>query len=195
VIKVTGGALRGRLLPARIPPNVRPTAARVREAVFSMVGQELEGWSVLDLFGGTGLMAIEAASRGAGPVTVLDHKAASLVCIRENVAAVGAGVRVLSGDAATVGVSADLVYLDPPFKEPIQPWLVRASGLAQRLVVAEARAPVEWPAVLPGFRLDRARVYGDTAVALYVRAGADAGVPEADVVGQDLGVVEHDGGG
>ncbi len=195
MIKITGGVLRGRMLPAPIPPNVRPTASRVREAVFSMIGQDLEGWSVLDLFGGTGLMAIEAASRGAGPVTVVDRNAASLKCIRENVAAVGAAVRVVSGDATTAAVTADLVYLDPPFKEPIRPWLERAARLGQRLIVAEARAPVEWPEALPGFRLERARAYGDTAVALYVRIGADAGVPEADVVGEDRGVIEDDGGG
>ena len=65
MIRVTGGALRGRSLPARVPEGVRPTAGRVREAVFSMVGQDLRGWSVLDLFGGSGLIGIEAASRGA----------------------------------------------------------------------------------------------------------------------------------
>ncbi len=195
MIKVTGGALRGRVLPAPVPANVRPTAARVREAVFSMVGQRLDGWSVLDLFGGTGLMAIEAASRGAAPVTVMDRNAAALACIRANVAAVGADVRVVAGDAAVARSPADLVYLDPPFKEPIQPWLERAAALCRRMIVAEARSPVEWPASLPGFTLDRARTYGDTAVALYVRIGADAGGAEADVVGDDRAVVEHDGGG
>lgn len=195
MIKITGGSLRGRLLPAPVPPNVRPTAARVREAVFSMIGQDLEGWSMLDLFGGTGLMAIEAASRGAAPVTVVDRNAGALACIRANVAAVGAPVRVLQGDATSAGPSADLVYLDPPFKEPIRPWLERAAALSLRVIVAEARAPVDWPVSLPGFTLDRSRAYGDTAVALYVRVRADAGGPEAEVVGDDRGMIEDDGGG
>lgn len=200
MIKITGGELRGRVLSAPVPPNVRPTAARVREAVFSMVGQRLDGWSVLDLFGGTGLIAIEAASRGASPVTVVDRNAAALACIRENVAALGANVRVVSGDAANPRPPADFVYLDPPFKEPIRPWLERAAALCLRVIVAEARAPVEWPERLRGdgvhgFALDRARTYGDTAVALYVRIGADTGGAEADVVGDDRGVIEDDGGG
>lgn len=194
MIRVTGGALRGRMLPGRVPPNVRPTASRVREAVFSMIGQDLSGWSMLDLFGGSGLMAIEAASRGASPVTVIDRSAGSLACIRANVAAVSADVRVVQGDAASAKVEADLVYLDPPFKDPIAPWIERAAALARRMVVAEARAPVEWPDIV-GFELDRARTYGDTAVALYVRVGALPGGAEADVVGDDAGVVEHDGGG
>ncbi|MFN7146324.1 MAG: RsmD family RNA methyltransferase [Myxococcota bacterium] len=194
MIRVTGGTLRGRILPARVPPNVRPTASRVREAIFSMVGQDLSGWSVLDLFGGSGLMAIEAASRGASPVTVVDRNAGSLACIRANVAAVSADVKVLQGDAASTRVEADLVYLDPPFKDPIGPWIQRAAALARRMVVAEARAGVEWPEV-PGFAIDRAKVYGDTAVALYVRVGTLPAGAEDAVVGQDRGVVEHDGGG
>lgn len=194
MIRVTGGALRGRLLPARVPENVRPTGARVREAVFSMLGQDLEGWSMLDLFGGSGLMAIEAASRGADPVTVVDRSAASLACIRANAAAVGATLRVVAGDATNTRIEADLVYLDPPFRDPIARWLAVAAPLCRRVLVAEARAPVEWPE-LPGFELDRSKTYGDTAIALYVRAGADAGGAEADVVGDDGAVVEDDGGG
>lgn len=173
MIRVTGGALRGRTLPARVPEGVRPTAARVREAVFSMLGQDLAGWSMLDLFGGSGLMAIEAASRGAAPVTVVDRAASSLACIRANVRAVGAAVKVVQADATAVRDAADLVYIDPPFRDPIGPWLTRAADLCRRVLVAEARAPVEWPE-LPGFELDRARAYGDTALAIYVRVDGDA---------------------
>jgi len=181
VIRVTGGTFRGRLLPAPVPANVRPTAARVREAVFSMIGQDLEGWSMLDLFGGSGLMAVEAASRGAAPVTVIDRNTSSLSCIRANVAAVGAEVRVVQGDAAHARVEADLVYLDPPFRDPIAPWLARGAELCRRVLVAEARAPVEWPE-LPGFVRDRTREYGDTAIALYVRVGSAAVGAEDEVI-------------
>lgn len=188
MIRVTGGTLRGRVLPARIPEGVRPTAGRVREAIFSMLGHSLHGRSVLDLFGGSGLMAIEAASRGADPVTVVDRSPTSLACIRQNVAAVGAAVRVERADAATWREPADIVYLDPPFRDPIPPWLERAAPLARRWLIAEARRPVDWPEV-PGFTLDRSREYGDTAVALYVRIGT-VGTAEDQVVGDDSAVVE-----
>jgi 16S rRNA (guanine966-N2)-methyltransferase len=194
MIRVTGGQLRGRVLPARIPSNVRPTAGRVREAVYSMVGQDLAGWSMLDLFGGSGLMAIEAASRGAAPVVVVDRSAQSAACIRENARAVGADLSVRIGDAGRIRLDpADLVYLDPPFSEPIAPWIARAAALCRRVIVAEARAPADWPEPPEGFALEARKTYGDTAVALYVRVGADAGGPEADVVGDDRGVVEGDG--
>ncbi|MCE7957512.1 MAG: 16S rRNA (guanine(966)-N(2))-methyltransferase RsmD, partial [Acidobacteria bacterium ACB2] len=72
-LRITGGHLRGRVLEG-VPAGVRPTASRVREALFSMVGQDLRGWSVLDAFGGTGLLALEAVSRGAAPVVVVERR-------------------------------------------------------------------------------------------------------------------------
>ena len=67
MLRVTGGVLRGRVLPAPLPEGVRPTSARTREALFSIVGQDLEGLSFLDAFGGAGLIAIEAWSRTLKP--------------------------------------------------------------------------------------------------------------------------------
>ncbi len=195
VIRVTGGALRGRVLPAPVPVGVRPTAGRVREAIFSMIGQRLDGWSMLDLFGGSGLMAIEAVSRGASPVVVADRSPASIACIRANARALGVTLDVLLVDSVDVRRRADLVYLDPPYADPIGLWLERAAALCLRVLVAEARAPVDWPPALPGFSLDRARTYGDTAVALYVRIGAAAAGAEDQIVGDDRGMVEDDGGG
>jgi 16S rRNA G966 N2-methylase RsmD len=139
-----------------------------------MIGQDLSGLSMLDLFGGSGLMALEAASRGAAPVTVVDRSATSLACIRSNVAALGAPVTVIQADASAVRVRADLVYLDPPFREPIAPWLALAGKLSDLHVVAEARAPVAWPE-LAGFELEKAKTYGDTAVAVYTRRAQAGG--------------------
>jgi 16S rRNA (guanine966-N2)-methyltransferase len=188
VIRVTGGSLRGRVLRAPVPDGVRPTSGRVREAVFSMIGQDLRGWSMLDAFGGTGLMAIEAASRGAAPVWVVDRDRGALAAIRQNVA--GTPVEVIVGDAARARLpEADLVWLDPPYADDIADWLRRFAPRARRLLVAEARAGVAWPE-LEGWSLDADRSYGDTAVALFVRVGAQPGVAEADVVGEDPGVVE-----
>lgn len=170
MIKVTGGALRGRTLPAPVPPGIRPTASRVREAVFSMIGQELDGWSMLDAFGGTGLMALEALSRGAAPVWTVDRDRTALAGIRTNVR--GTAVQVLAGDVATLPLpDADLVWLDPPYAEPIARWLARLAPRARRMLVAEARAGTLF-AGLPGFTLDTTRTYGDTAVAIYVREEA-----------------------
>lgn len=173
MIRITGGALRGRVLPEGPGANVRPTASRVREALFSMIGQDLSGWSMLDLFGGTGLMAAEAASRGAGPVVVVEKHARTAQAIRANLQALGVPALVIVADAATARVSpADFVFLDPPYKEEPGPWLVRGAALARKVLVMEARAPVVWPDV-EGWALEVARTYGDTALGVYLPAALD----------------------
>lgn len=193
MIRLTGGTARGRVLPAAVPGGVRPTASRVREALFSMIGQDLAGWSMLDLCGGTGLVALEAASRGAGPVTVVERSPAAAAAIRKNAAAVGVRVELRVGDARSARLPpAELVFLDPPYREPIGPWLERAAGLATRWLVAEVRSGTVAPAV-EGFVLDTERRYGDTTLLLYVRRGTDAGGEEAGGVVEDAAVVEHDG--
>ncbi len=194
VIRVTGGALRGRTLPARVPEGVRPTAGRVREAVFSMVGQDLRGWSVLDLFGGSGLIGIEAASRGAAPVVIVERNPKAAAAIRRNLEALDHPAMLRVGDAASPPAGPfDFIYLDPPFKEDVAPWVARVAPLCLRVIVAEARAGSPVPAPPGGWRLERTRVYGDTQVALYVRIGAVTGAQEVDEVLDDPGVVEDDG--
>ena len=64
-MKITGGIYKGRVVQFRKHPSVRPTSSRVREALFSMLGQDLNGRTFLDAFGGSGIMALEACSRGA----------------------------------------------------------------------------------------------------------------------------------
>ena len=70
-MRITGGTLKGRVLPVPVSSGVRPTSSRVREALFSMVGNHLDGVTWLDAFGGAGLTALEASSRGAA-VTVFE---------------------------------------------------------------------------------------------------------------------------
>lgn len=192
MIRITGGSHRGRVLPRPVPAGVRPTGARVREALFNVVGNNLHGWSMIDLFGGSGLVSLEAASRGAGPVVAVERDPRTAAVIRANAAALGLGVEVRLGDAARVVLApADLVFVDPPYREPIGPWLVRAAACTRRLLVAEVRdLPDEGE--LPGFAADLPRRYGETSLLLYERVGAGAVHPEAAVVVEDGGVVEHD---
>lgn len=155
-----------------------------------MIGQDLGGWSMLDAFGGSGLMALEAWSRGADPVWVVERDRRAAEAIRRNIE--GSGVRLVVGDAARVGGEADLVWLDPPYREDIATWLRAFGGRARRILAAEARAGADFPR-LDGWALDTARAWGDSAVALYVRVGTEAEVAEAEVVGEDLPVVEAEG--
>lgn len=178
MIKLSGGTLGGRVLRAPVPDGVRPTSIRARAALFSMLGQDLDGWSFLDACGGTGLMGIEAWSRGAWPVTIVERDAVAARGIEANLAALKLAtharpVVLTRGDALRLPLSpADVVYLDPPYKDPIGPWITWASGLARRYVIAEARAGADWPDAPEGFEADGVRRHGEAELAFYARRAA-----------------------
>ncbi|MEZ4240260.1 MAG: RsmD family RNA methyltransferase [Myxococcota bacterium] len=167
--RLTGGAHRGRVLPCAVAPGVRPSAARVREALFSIVGQDLGGERFLDAFGGSGLVALEAWSRGASVVVVeRDRRAAA--AIRANAAALGADVDLRAGDvlalAADLG-AFDVVFADPPYRDPAAPVIAALAPLVRGVLVLEVADATPTPAPPPGMALDRRRAYGDTALAVY----------------------------
>ncbi len=178
-MRVTGGELGGRRL-ASPPAGVRPTADRVREALFARLG-DLEGRRVLDLYAGTGALGIESLSRGATRAVFVERSRASLAVLRRNLdaLALGARARVVSGDVrgglrrlARDGERFDLVLADPPYADRGLPGvlgqLVESPLLAPgaTLVIERSRRhPV--PAV-PGLRPLGTRRYGDTEVEWFV---------------------------
>lgn len=180
MIRITGGAWKGRTLPGEIPAGVRPTSARVREAVFSMVGHDLRGWSMLDPCGGAGLMALEAASRGASPVTVVERNRNAVAAIRRSAERVGATLSVRLGDSRRVDLPhADFVYLDPPYADGVQAWLERVAPLVGRVLVAEARSGADWPERVGALALDRVREHGEAVIAVYRPGGEGEEEPGA----------------
>ena len=138
-MRVIAGTSRGRRLAVFEGRNIRPTPDRVREALFSILHSKLGGFSgirVLDLFAGSGALAIEALSRGAASALLVDKDPASLKIVRENLERCQLADRasVLAGDAWQVlqGLAAgsfDLVFLDPPYGQ----------GLAERAVIEAGR--------------------------------------------------------
>jgi 16S rRNA (guanine966-N2)-methyltransferase len=171
-LRIVAGELKGRRLAT--PPrgaDVRPTADRVREAIFSILG-DVSGARVLDLYAGTGALAIEALSRGAGSATLVDKRPD---LARRNVADLG-----LEQRAEVVGADAvrfldrgddtyDLIFCDPPYRladrlegqlESLIPARLAKGG---RLVVESGvRRPMRL-----GLPALAERKYGDTAVAIY----------------------------
>ncbi|MDR1968082.1 MAG: 16S rRNA (guanine(966)-N(2))-methyltransferase RsmD [Burkholderiaceae bacterium] len=120
-VRIIGGQWRRTRLPVPDKPGLRPTPDRVRETLFNWLGQDLSGWHCVDAFAGTGALGLEAASRGAAGVLLVEQDAALAAGLRQTVQRLNANaVRVLRGDgidalrAAAPG-SADLVLLDPPF--------------------------------------------------------------------------------
>ena len=142
--RVTGGRWRSRLSQVGGAPGVRPTPARVRENLFNWLGHDLSGWSCLDLFAGTGILGIEAASRGAssvdfverdGKVRALLHK--QLGALSPDASTGSPRLQIHGGDALnfTPVEPVDLLLLDPPYRHglldlvsPRLPLLVKPEG-------------------------------------------------------------------
>lgn len=122
-MKIVAGRWRGRLLEAPPGLGTRPTAARAREALFSMLAARIgsfEGLRVLDLFAGSGALGLEALSRGAAHVRFVEQFAGPIAAIERNVAALGAGAQcsVVRARVETLGAAPaqhDLVFADPPY--------------------------------------------------------------------------------
>lgn len=166
-MRITGGSLRGRRLPHAVPQGARPTSARVREALFNILGQDLGGQRVLDAFGGSGVLSFEAASRGAD-VVCIERNRRSADLIRTASEALQVAVRVVTGSSpqAAPDERFDLVLADPPYDADLQGLLPGlASRVAGQLVLEHSRK-VEAPALL-GLELTRSRRYGDTVLSFY----------------------------
>jgi 16S rRNA (guanine966-N2)-methyltransferase len=173
-MRVIAGRWRGRSLQAPRGTAIRPTSDRAREALFDILEHgepPLRGARFLDLFCGTGAIGIEACSRGAEDVVLIDRAPEALQLTRANLVRMGSpsGVRVIVADAAHLGAAPcafDLVFLDPPYLSDLAlPALecLRAGWLATeaRVIVEQAaRERLEPPA---GYGVEQVRRYGAAA--------------------------------
>jgi 16S rRNA (guanine966-N2)-methyltransferase len=164
-MRIVAGTWRGRTLIAPQGSATRPTADRVRQALFDMLlhapwgGRDvIDGARVLDVFAGTGAFGLEALSRGAAHATFIEHDRAALAALRANIAACCAQDRstVLAVDAlaAPPGEAAGLVFLDPPYRGDLLPRALahlRAVGriAAGTLLIAETARDEPAPATDP----------------------------------------------
>jgi len=170
-MRITAGTHRGRVLHVPDLPGLRPTPSRVREALFNILG-DIDGWKVLDLFSGSGIMAIESLSRGAVSATSIEqhHKACHLMqdC-RSQLELKNWDIIKGSLPAALNRVetgSFDLIFADPPYDqaiaEKIPAWLDEHGIRCRQLVIEESsRARPLWP---EHWTLTRSRRYGDTCL-------------------------------
>lgn len=174
-MRIIAGVHRGRALRAPRGAETRPTSDRVREALFSILG-EMAGLRVLDLFAGSGALGLEALSRGAAAVDFVDRSPAAIEAVRANLAGLGLAAPTHRADAGAYLRNAreaarqyDLAFLDPPYR--------RAAGLGTELSTALV------PVLAPGARVvtesDRRsplelaipladeRRYGDTLIRIH----------------------------
>ena len=118
-MRIIAGRFRSRKLKPVPGLNVRPTADRLREALFNVLAPEIEGTVFLDAYAGTGAVGLEALSRGARHAIFIEKHPAALAVLRDNIAALGlAGeTTVLRGSAARVLSEhpCDIAFIDPPY--------------------------------------------------------------------------------
>ncbi|MBK5931044.1 16S rRNA (guanine(966)-N(2))-methyltransferase RsmD [Halochromatium salexigens] len=121
-LRIIGGCWRGRRLPVVVQPGLRPTTDRIRETLFNWLTPSIEGSRVLDCFAGSGALGLEAASRGAGSVTMIERNATVANRLKANVLELGADqvtvhcADVLEWLGRTSLAPVDHCFLDPPFR-------------------------------------------------------------------------------
>jgi 16S rRNA (guanine966-N2)-methyltransferase len=173
-VRVVAGEFKGRRLVAPRGVRTRPTADRVREALFSMLG-DVSGARVLDLYAGSGALGIEALSRGAGSAVFVDRDPRAVAAIERNLESLGLEQEVLRQDAVRFLARAegtfDLVFCDPPYDSasrlagPLAQGLPALTSEHARIVTeSDKRNPLELP-----FPLITERTYGDTRIAIHGR--------------------------
>ena len=176
-MRVITGTARGRRLKEPVGFDIRPTTDQVKEAMFNIVQFDVEGRRVLDLFGGTGQLGIEAASRGAGSVVIVDQSRDAVRLIKDNVKACGLDVQVVQGDSMSFLERCGrfgLIFIDPPYD----------SGLAEKalmrikeidilseggIIVCETRRETELPQLEAPYSSRREYRYGKVKLTVYAK--------------------------
>ena len=184
-MRIISGEMRSRRLKAPAGMDTRPTADRVKEALFSILGAKVYGARVLDLYAGSGALALEALSRGAEYAVLCDSSREACRVIRENIASLGcegkARLLQMRDTAAlealkTGGQAFDLIFLDPPYRMDTAPAcaaIVKAGLLAgDGVIVAEHGRETPPDVSAPLMLFDR-RQYGAAGLSLYRLARED----------------------
>lgn len=177
-MRVIAGSARGRRLKSVDSLGVRPTTDRLKESLFSTLGEGIRGKRVLDLFAGSGGLGIEALSRGAASATFVESSPAAVAMIKANLAATGLKDRaeVVRQKAETFshgpsrsgpGEQFEVVFADPPYEVGIPAVALEALATSGRLapgamVVVEVSSRLEDLNPPAGYRLLEARRYGDS---------------------------------
>jgi 16S rRNA (guanine966-N2)-methyltransferase len=180
-MRIIGGTLRGRKLTTPRGAATRPTANRIREALFNIIGPTVVDAAVLDLFAGSGALALEALSRGARNAVLVESDGKALEAIRRNVQRLGLErqARLIRWDAARslacvrgLRPPFDLVFIDPPYSRgllaPVMANLAAAVALAPGARVAVEHAMADpLPPTTAGLALEDQRRYGKTLVSFF----------------------------
>ena len=181
-MRVITGLQKGRRLQTQTRPHLRPTSGRVKEALFSILGSQVEQAHMVDLYAGTGAIGLEALSRGASRVVFVEHRPSSLQLLQENIRRCGnpAGATIISRNAwqsfqhpeLLRWTPFDLVFADPPYQ------MIELEGLLlsmiehltfspQGLVIVEHHKKTSIPSKIDSLSQVRQSRYGDTVLTFF----------------------------
>ena len=179
-MRVITGTARGRKLKELPGLDTRPTTDRVKESIFNIIQFDIEGRRILDLYGGSGQLSIEALSRGAAEATLVELNPAAVRIIRENVETCGFTdrARIVASDAMAFLSGCreqyDVVFLDPPYEGPLMDRSlasIAAIDIVTKngIIVCETALDKEMPALPAPYEKGREYHYGKIKVTVYRR--------------------------
>ncbi len=176
-MRVITGTAGGRKLKSPDGDAIRPTTDHVKQAMFNILQFDLEGRRVLDLFGGTGQLGIEALSRGAREVVFTDSSRTAVQLIRENLKRCSLQGTVIQTDVLRYlqrGEKFDVIFIDPPYDAGLYSRVLEAINSVDNLteggiIICEARASTELPSMRPPYVRLQERKYGSVKICLYTR--------------------------
>ncbi|MDR0269159.1 16S rRNA (guanine(966)-N(2))-methyltransferase RsmD [Paenibacillus sp.] len=201
-MRVVSGSAKGRPLKAVPGMGTRPTTDKVKEAIFSMIGPFFDGGTALDLFAGTGGLAIEALSRGMDKAIFIDMDPKSIETVRANLKAtkLEGQAEVYRNEAERAlkvlgkrGISLDMVFLDPPYRMKNGDKLMEMMHEKNMLkkgatILLEHESGYDYPDEFGLFTCIRHAVYGETAVSIYKYNEQEVVLSDDEAAGEG----EHD---
>jgi 16S rRNA (guanine966-N2)-methyltransferase len=182
-VRIIAGIAKSRRLKSVPGRQVRPTSDRVKESLFSILGDKVFDARVLDLFAGTGNLGLESLSRGAKFALFVDNDSRSIKVIKENITALGFEqlTQVVIGNSPEVlreiqlQSAFDLVFLDPPYSQGLEvPTIEALTQLnlvnENAVIIIEHHKKTEMPEEIQELKRVRQQKYGDTIITFYKKA-------------------------
>ena len=175
-MRVISGWARGKKLESIKSPHIRPTTDRVKEAIFNIIQFDILDSSFLDLFGGTGQIGIEALSRGAKNVIIVDNNRDSLNVIKNNISNLksNSNLKVINDNANqfldNTQLKFDIAFLDPPYSSEILtsvfPYMDKIMN-PNSIVIVETNSENNLPKETKRFKLKKSYEYGRILISVY----------------------------
>jgi 16S rRNA (guanine966-N2)-methyltransferase len=178
-LRITEGSRKGKLVKAPASRDVRPTGSKTRQALFNMLRTKVQSSHFLDVCAGSGVMGLEALSRGAAELTVIEEDRQALQILTENIERLEFKAKIIRGDCLKVlpklpKHSFNIIFADPPYKTKLSDAIVQTVAHCELLtdggwLIIEHNRKHQLPQELPGLILFDARHYGQSTLSFYQR--------------------------